>query len=68
MRNTTQIKVRLPFQLHKALQHIAKARGVTVTALVKKAIREELAGCGPILRDGKDTEQGNRNTEQGKGS
>ena len=41
-RSTTQVKVRLSSELHRALQVIAKNRGVTVTALVKRAIRQEL--------------------------
>lgn len=54
MRNTTQIKVRLSRELHGALQAVAAAKGITITALVKRAIREELSGFGPIPRDEED--------------
>lgn len=42
MRNKVQVKVRLSNELHGALQAVAAARGVTVTALVKRALRSEI--------------------------
>ncbi len=51
-----EFKVKISNELHSALQHIAQARGQTVTALVKRAIRQELADFGPIRRD--EQEQG----------
>lgn len=65
MRNTTQIKVRLPKQLHLDMQVIAAARGVTITTLVRTAIIEELAGPGQTPRS---VGTGATKTEQGKGS
>lgn len=66
MSDTIRFKVHLPKGLVWALGEIAAAQGVPVTSVVKKALREYVAGFGDLSRD--NEEQGQPKTEQGKGS